>query len=429
MKTNLARFGAAAVAVAAMAAPAVSQEEQRVGVLTRYDPHQWTLRATINVRAHTEYDPKTGHPKREAFDFTSAAVVFPLIDRTASSVAKPPPASTGRLMLNDREADTEPDLLTDYPAGTRLGKWTLRDWTGQEVSLQVNIVTTTYKTRLDEAAAAKLGWPQSWPPIAQSTFTPQAFVEIMPGQDPKAAQEDMKIIADLVKKWTNGKDPKSIPPLHLAKYLCGEVIRLVQISGDGLNYGRTGEVEGLNLQGAAETARRGRGTEFDMAGLLAAVYRTAGLPARTVIGYDVGGTKRDHFLDRPGSGKLRAWVEFALADPQAPGGITWVPVDVVRMRRSSSRPPSSLDKPWPYFGTHDGLDGMIPFAFQFHPPTTVVAHGSSAFWGWMVTPAPPQGAEQVIRFDAITTPKTAESQREERERRRGNDREGRRPRR
>jgi hypothetical protein len=106
-------------------------------------------------------------------------------------------------------------------------------------------------------------------------------------------------------------------------------------------------------------------------------------------------------------------VEFALVDPQTSREI-WIPVDVARMRKGSSRPPS-LDRPWKYFGEHDELDGIIPFAFQFHPPTTVVAHGSPAFWGWMVTPKPPDKLVQVVRFDAITTPKTAEDQRRERE--------------
>src|SRR5205814_2330522 len=127
------------------------------------------------------------------------------------------------------------------------------------------------------------------------------------------------------------------------------------------------EVEGLNLQGAAETAKKGRGSEFDMVSLLAAVYRTAGLPARTVIGWDVGESKRDKnkFLAKTGSGSLRAWVEFALSDPDAEGGITWVPVDVVRIRHSSTSPPAP-DRPWKYFGTHDELDGIVPFAYQFH---------------------------------------------------------------
>lgn len=139
--------------------------------------------------------------------------------------------------------------------------------------------------------------------------------------------------------------------------------------------------------------------------LLAAVYRAAGLPARTVIGFDVSAKKdRDGFLDKGKSGpqKLRAWVEFCLYDEAAQREV-WVPVDVVRMRQSSSRAPA-LNRPWKFFGTHDELENVIPIAFQYHPPTTVVAHGAFGLWGWLTTPEIPL-VKQHLRLDAITTPK------------------------
>src|SRR5438552_3954370 len=118
---------------------------------------------------------------------------------------------------------------------------------------------------------------------------------------------------------------------------------------------------------------RGRGSEFDEVCLLAAVYRSCGLPCRTVIGWDVGEDKRDKkkFLAKNNGTKgLRGWVEFALPDVKSPGGVAWVPVDVVRMRKEGSRA-QALDKPWKYYGSHDELDGVIQVAFQFHRPTTV----------------------------------------------------------
>jgi hypothetical protein len=416
MKTGLLGAVAAAVVAAGVGA-AVAQDSMKTGCVQRVEPHDWTLSVYVNVREYQERDVHTNMPKGEAFDFTSAAVIFPLIGETASSVPKPPPDSGGVLKLNDVPGDTEPQVLNDYPYGTKLGKWTLTNWVGQDVLLEVKIKATCYQTRYDEAAAMKLGWPAQWTGVAQSCLTvPQAFVELMPGEDPKHVADFNKDVTDLVNKWTGGKDPKSVPPAQLAKILCGEVLRHVQINGNGLNYARTGEVEGLALQSANETAKRGRGSEMDMIGLLAAVYRQAGLPARTVIGWDVGESKRDksQFLGKRGSGNLRGWVEFALSDPNVPGGITWVPVDVVMLRKSSSRPPP-VDRPWKWFGTNEDLDGVIPFSFTFHPPTTVVAHGSPAFWGWLVTPKPPDRVIQAVRFDAITTPKTAEDQKKEQE--------------
>jgi hypothetical protein len=228
----------------------------------------------------------------------------------------------------------------------------------------------------------------------------------------------MAPIRELVDRWTRGKDPKSIPPAQLAKFFAGEVQRLVQPSGNGIGYNRLGLMEGIDLQGAPFTADRGRGSEFDMVCVLAAVYREAGLPARIVVGYDIGESKdedRGNFLRRRGSEDLRAWVEFALID-EATGRTCWIPVDVVRMRKVSSRTPP-LDQPWKYFGTHDELDGLIPFAFQFHPPTTVRAYGSPGFWGWLVTPTPPARADQTLRFIATTTPKVGAPPKDDKQKR------------
>jgi hypothetical protein len=172
----------------------------------------------------------------------------------------------------------------------------------------------------------------------------------------------------------------------------------------------------VELQRIEVTANTGRGSEHDMVVLLAAVYRAAGLPARTVIGFDVSAKKdKDSFLDngRGGPQKLRAWVEFCLYDESAQKEL-WVPVDIVRMRGSSNRVPS-MNKPWKYFGTHDEMENVIPFAFQYHPPTTVVGHGAFGFWGWLTTPEIPR-VTQFLRFDAITTPKRA-GDRKDRERR------------
>ncbi len=408
------------MAVVAMAAAgAGAQPDSRKPLLERTEPHDWVLTCNVNVRSYGRSDVHTNMPTRAALDFTSAAVVFPMIENTASSVTKQPPELGGKLLLNDRVSDANPTFLTgDYPCGTRLGKWVMHEWSGEEVGLQVTIPATCYQTKFDEDAANQVGWPEAWPAVAQSTFKPQFFVDTMPGKDGAEAASDMEQVKKMVSQWMGGKDPKSLPPTKLAKFLAGKVLEAVQVSGDGQNYARTGEIEGFNLIGAAETAKRGRGSEFDEVCLLAAVYRQAGLPCRTVIGWDVGEAKRDKdkkFLARNNGTKgLRGWVEFALPDVNSPGGLAWIPVDVVRMRKSSSRM-QPLERPWKYFGTHDELDGVIPIAFQFHPPTTVVAHGSPALWGWMVTPKPPDNVTQAIRFDAVTESKNTEQQQKDRD--------------
>ncbi|QYU67652.1 hypothetical protein J4558_22550 [Leptolyngbya sp. 15MV] len=94
--------------------------------------------------------------------------------------------------------------------------------------------------------------------------------------------------------------------------------------------------------------------------------------------------------------------------------MVWIPVDIVALRKASSNP-RPLDRPWPFFGTHPELDAVVPVAFQFQPPTDVVAHGSPALYGWMVTPQPPTRVIQAIRVSVTSTPQTPETQRRARE--------------
>jgi hypothetical protein len=238
----------------------------------------------------------------------------------------------------------------------------------------------------------------------------------------EGAPYDMKSLDRFVDRLTNGKDPKEIKPTELAKWIAGNLVQRFQPSGNGFNASRTGLLEGLDLIGAADAASRMRGSPFDMVCVLAATYRRCGLPCRIVIGYDVGAAKGkddDNFLDRKRSDlQLRAWVEFALFD-EATGNLHWIPVDVVEMRSKRSRLPDKwMENPLEYFGTHDGLDNIIPFAYQFHPPTAVRAYGSPCFWGWGVYGeyAPPGYAWQEVRLSAQTTPSRAGDDQQERRR-------------
>jgi hypothetical protein len=135
-----------------------------------------------------------------------------------------------------------------------------------------------------------------------------------------------------------------------------------------------------------------------------------------VIAWDTGDHDDKSFLERSETARLRAWTEFYLYDEKGRSG-NWVPVDVLRLRKSSSRA-GKLDQAWKYFGTHDELNSVIPFAHQFHPPTTVRAYGSPGFWGWLVTPKPPDRARQTLSFTASSTAKgPGDNKRREEERR------------
>lgn len=414
MKLSRRAFGL--IAVAGLTAAAVGQppkpKEDAPQVITRIGAHDWTFTGTVNLRVQVDKDIKTNMPKKEAFDFTSAAIVYPLVVECSSSVLKGKEADVvGRLKLNDRVIAEKPnEILVDYPAGTKLAKWSMMGWQGEEVEVQLKVSMTSWQIRFDEALANRLKWPAAYSGAAATALEPEYWIDI--GTD---GPYDMTPVKDLVKKWMGPKDPKTLPPVQAAKFLAGQVMQHVQTSGNGIATNRIGEMEGINLQGTPVTAKTGRGSEFDMVQLLVAVYRSIGLPARSVIGYDVGDTKDNKFLAKKGSASIRAWVEFALIDPSLPDPV-WVPVDIVRMRKSSTRPPA-LDRPWPFFGENKELDGCIPFAFQFFPPSKgVISYGAPAFFGWMVTPKPPEHVVQTLRFEGISTPKRAEDMKKDEER-------------
>lgn len=373
-------------------------------LLTKGRSHDWTFKTWVNVNAyqHTEGNKE---PVIDIIKIATAAVVFP-VNKGCASCEVDTNSVKGVLLFDDQVVDNEPrysDAGTppmSYHSGTRLGRWEMTNRTGREFELQLEIPMSCWETVFDEAGAMKVPWPTSpWPPTPASTLGQDMFVD-----------HHAREVRDLLTKWTEGKNPKAIGPVQLAKFLMSQVLEHCQPSGDGLAFNDMGAFRGVVLQKVEETAVRGRGTDHDIVNLLAAVYRAAGLPARTVIGYDITEKKGQDttFLQRRrNSAKLRPWVEFCLYD-EASQKELWVPADVVRLRKNGSRAPS-LDALWKYFGAHDELDDIMPFAFQYHPPTTVVAHGYPAFWGWFTTPEIPN-VGQALRFDCQTTAKRAGDQ-------------------
>jgi len=404
----------AALSLLTFAAPVIGQE-----VLKREKPRDWTLTVHLRLRAWHERYVSPNSPGREtvykqdSFAFDSATLVFPALPNSASHVADG--EVSGEVRIDGRVVDEEPSVIPKtYHSGTRLARWDLGKTASKTIELDVKIPVTAYETAYDEDAAKKIEWPKgAWPGEALSTFQPQSYIDV----DASGTPLDMAPIEKLLKKWTNGKDPKSIPPAQLAKWLAGQTVEYFQPSGSGFGYSRSGMLEGIDLKGAPQAALDGRGSEFDMVTLYVALLRQAGIPARIVVGWDKGEEDDEGFLQNASSRQsLRAWTEFCLFD-EASRTTTWVPVDVVKIRKGRSRLARGwFERPLKYFGTHDELDKIIPFSFHFHPPTTVIAYGTPGFWGWMVFPTPPDQAFQELRFTAMATPMTAERQRERRNR-------------
>jgi len=407
-------------------------------LILREREREMILTVSIQVHAdnvsqttpHTDGKKTVNMPKITPFSYGTLGVVFPIIGETASS--KPERVRSGQkgtpiaeqsgprgvLTLDDAIVDDEVTVLADYPSGTDLGRWDAGSngstAEARQMKLEVTIPVTLYRTVFNEVEASKLGWPTSYPKVAQSTFTPQMFVEKGLDEDGKVAPFDEAPLNKALEIWKKEwgiTEFTQVRPVALAKMIAAKVWETVQPTGDGLTMrARTGELSGIKLQAPAETLVTGRGSEHDLTVLLAVLYRKAGLPTRTVIGFDVG-VDDNKFLGKGSkNNRIRTWVEFFLFD-EAANTYNWIPVDIVNLRRSSSRP-QKIDRPWKYFGTNDELDRVVPFAFQFHPPTDVVAYGSPGFWGWFVTPQPPAAAEQALMFRASAASKRLGDQQE-----------------
>lgn len=389
--------------------------------ITRTNPRDLTLsvRLLINSDAPTDVtryrDPFTGKtvdmPNVKPFDFQTLALVWP-VPPTSASADQDPSAVAGQLRVNDALASDTPDVLTGYPGGVRLIKFSAGDQGQQiqarQVDLRVAIPMRCYRTRFDETAALRVPWPvNGWPSDIGPLMRPQLYIESGVDGDGHVRMYDDKIVGEAMKKFLEDariSDPKGISPVALAKILTAGVWKTMQSSGQGLSMKRTGELSGVVLQSPAESLETGKGSDHDLTVALAAVLRKAGLPARVMIGWDAG-SRDPKFLSKcDTTNQLRSWVEFMLYD-ESHNTVNWIPVDIAKLRRVTSRP-QALTQKWKYFGEHDELDNVTPFAIQFHPPTDVVSYGWPGFWGWFVTPEPPKAAEQALTFNATVTART-----------------------
>ncbi|GMV26291.1 MAG: hypothetical protein AMXMBFR58_23220 [Phycisphaerae bacterium] len=385
-------------------------------------PKDWTLRSRIRI---TSNPPGQGAQilslppgqlrdenavqlgQQSGFTFQTMTVVFPVMPETAGA-APNDDAIEGWMKVDDVEVATprmsrRGSAKESIASGVRLAQFTTRTGSGsgevkngtaREVEMQIEVPMVCYRTKFDERGAANVDWPkEDFPSSIKAVFQPQLYVETGPDAQPY----DQNQIKALVKRAV-GEDPRKHKPVMLAKLLAAEVVRSIQPSGDSKAVLRTGELQGFILNGIDNTIATGKGTEFDMACLLTAMYRSAGLPARLIIGVEAEDVDRKFLEKKGGKGKMRAWTEFALYD-EAASTLNWVPVDIAKIRKQSSRP-QPVDRAWKYFGSHDELNVITPLAMHFHPPTTVIAYSVPGLWGWAVTPTPPGTAYQALYFDA-----------------------------
>lgn len=415
--------------------------------LTLTNPKEWKLVTRLQVDHFNDLNPPSEELRQvtQWLDLDGGTVYFPIapasghaqlfLDRIES-----------KLSLNDRVVDDTPKIYVNrseeepLPGGTFLIENSFNQMEKtSEFSLVITTIGRSWRTVYHEEAAKQIPWPKEWPAVCKSVFAPEPYIDF-----DAYGPFDLSALRAKVLEWTNG-DPQSLPPAITAKWLAVKVAEHYQISGFGINtttarvgstFATVPTLSSFEIQGAEYAFEFGRGSKYNLAALLVAAYRIAGIPARMVIGYDT----RDivNRRDRDVSERLSVWVEFALydeAEPEEERRLAWIPVDIVRLRDSAAWT-HDFERPLRYFGTNEYFDDMIPISYHFSAywvPGVSYGFGQSestdvatylsrrrgtdglrrpsapapAWWTWNATPAMPSRASQWIALSP-TSPSNRE---------------------
>lgn len=376
--------------------------------LKRSQPTQWDTRREIHVFAANYVNRGPGGGYRQRFtgliQLNKVRVVAPMIEGCSTATIDPTRFETS-LSFDHQVIDDRVELTPDLQCQEQIGVWEGAKLQGRKMTLSIKGQVTTFGVTVNERAASSVQWPTNgFPETIADCLEPQFFIE-----------SDDEGVVRLMNRWTSN-NPQGPPPYLVAKALAGMMQEQFQPSGAGVATDHPGRFGGVEVAGAAAVTRKMRGSESDMAALLCAVYRAAGIPARVVIGWDVAGSPGGRAnVPAPSSfcraifdpdiadhARLRTWVEFYLYNETRQRG-GWIPVDIYMLRQGSNRM-GKLERPWDGFGGGMCFDHLIPISFHFVPPSTIVAAEDPALWGWDPDPGP-QAIEQELIFDAIPSVK------------------------
>lgn len=363
-----------------------------VPVLTRHatNHRDWTVIVDLRLNGgQTQAPPGTVNLAPTARVVLDAATIFFPIPVSSATHEAWDDRLLGRIDVAGRTVVDRPRLLTGYQSFTRLGAWDLHTIDANSMQLHLETPMTSWEVTIDEVRAARIGWPtRKWGDDIAACLGPQLLVE-----------SDAPAVTALVDRWMRqspgGLDAARTRPYVLAKYLCGRVVAHYQPASGAIDSNARGRnsrlysgalLSGFAVDGAALAAERGRGPELDMAGLMVAAWRVAGIPSRLVIGYDIRAEDAASGAARrlTVAPTVRAWGEFYLFD-ETTGLGEWIPVDVQRQREFSSRPPP-LGQAWKFFGNNEDSDYLCPMSFHWLPPTPCMNIGPPSLWGWVPQP-------------------------------------------
>ncbi|MDG2029370.1 MAG: transglutaminase domain-containing protein [Phycisphaerales bacterium] len=227
----------------------------------------------------------------------------------------------------------------------------LIDLQAQSVGVKVTWTEQTWLPLINEVDALRTTWPKEWPEATRTYLKPSPWI-----------QSDDQFLIDFVARVSKG-NLRGVSPYAAAKELVREsVLAYKSISGTGNERREFGQISGLQLIGASESARSATGSPNDMVCTCVAILRAAGIPARPVVGIMKELTK-----DLKERTQWRTWAEFYL--PKA----GWVPFDPNLMRGSGFQF-RGLEQAWTGFANIKDFNDRIPVAYRFQP--------EGSLWNW-----------------------------------------------
>ncbi|MHC5112828.1 MAG: transglutaminase-like domain-containing protein [Planctomycetota bacterium] len=369
-----------AVAIALLTPPS---GRPPVWPLERHTPRVYDLRYEVTLSTEVPYrqddprlprDPREKNPKIDwggTFQLADTPIVMPVVYQ-GTYHAVDPESIAAKLWLGAHEDRGLPGrfrIESGLPFQTHLAVLPIDEYTGKMVRWNISYRMQSFSSRIDDQRAAEIAWPRDWPDEVADGLAPQMYIE--------SSDAGFAAIVEQV----SGGQLRLVPPYLAAKDLVRHCVQNIRVSGDGLWRGRMGILHGMEIQGARETARLGRGGPHDLVCVCVAVLRAAKIPARPVIGV----MKHEERGDR----RFVSWAEFYL--PNA----GWVPFDPAEMK-GKGLTNRDVRKPWPEFGTMKDLNRRIPIGYHFMPPRAVEAPMAPALWGWDPRPGDSPSAEQRI---------------------------------
>jgi hypothetical protein len=336
--------------------------------LERVDPRIYDVGFEVSLVTTWQYD----FLRQENFRLGDTPIVMPVIFQGSYSMVQPD-SLRATLWLEGRE---DPGLRSrtrldeGYPFGARLAVMPIEEFSGKSLRWRLDYRVQVWSSRLHgEEAAAAITWPREWPSEVRDGLQPQMFIE-----------SDAPAFAAEVNRVSGGK-LRLVPPYLAAKDLVRHCLRTIRVGRDGEHRGIAGVLQGLNVQGAAETIRTGLGSPHDLVCVCVAMLRAAGIPARPVIGIQERLPQ-----ERPGT-EFVSWAELYLP------GSGWLPFDPMEMRGSVAN--VDVRRPWREFGTMDDLNLRVPLSYHFVPPAAVESPMYPAVWGWDPRPARISAEQQI----------------------------------